>query len=107
MGRKQWRSGQERSGTARNRCDRNLYWNGGNPITVETESQSGMTVVDWRKWQESGADQNSLVADPQLSSSETSDFRPKANSPVWKLGFRPIPFEEIGPRYEPNRPSDN
>ena len=93
--------------TARNSCDRNLYWNGGNPVTVETESQSGMTVVDWRKWQELGADQNSLVADPEVSSSETSDYRPKPNSPVWKLGFRPIPFEEIGPKYAAKKPLDN
>jgi hypothetical protein len=83
--------------SARNRCDRNLYWNGGNPVTVETDSGGAMNAIDWRTWQESGADQNSLVANPELSSYDTSDFRPKPNSPVWKLAFRPIPFEEIGP----------
>jgi Right handed beta helix region len=92
---------------ARNSCDRNLYWNGGNPLTVETDSEGGMNVVDWQKWQQRGADQNSVVADPELSSPEAEDFRPRPNSPVWKLGFRPIPFEAIGPRYKPNSPLDN
>jgi len=30
-------------------------------------------------------------------------FRLPKNSPAWKLGFKPIPFEQIGPRADANR----
>jgi hypothetical protein len=35
--------------------------------------------------------------DPLFASRQTLDFRLRADSPAWELGFRPIPLEKIGP----------
>lgn len=52
----------------------------------------------WEAWQAAGPDANSLVADPGFE--DLATFRLGKDSPAWKLGFEPIPFEQIGPRPE-------
>jgi hypothetical protein len=52
-----------------------------------------------------GADTHSVVSDPLWQ--DKSKFLLKENSPAWKLGFKRIPFEEIGPQPEPVQPSQN
>lgn len=37
-----------------------------------------------------------MNADPGFEDVKNGDFRLKKNSPAWKLGFQPIPFEKIG-----------
>jgi len=49
-------------------------------------------------WQGLGFDQHSVVADPLFEDAPNGDYRLKKDSPAWKLGFQPIPLEEIGPR---------
>jgi parallel beta-helix repeat protein len=39
---------------------------------------------------------NFTEGDPKLAAPDRLDFRPAAGSPVWNMGFRPIPFEKIG-----------
>ncbi|MBI3414014.1 MAG: right-handed parallel beta-helix repeat-containing protein [Verrucomicrobia bacterium] len=39
---------------------------------------------------------NLTDAGPQFVSREKMDFRLKKNSPAWRTGFQPIPFEKIG-----------
>jgi len=58
----------------------------------ETEPAS-----EWEAWQMAGADTHSVVADPLFVDAEHGDFTLKAESPALKLGFEPIPFQEIGP----------
>ncbi len=45
---------------------------------------------------------NLLDADPRFVNREKEDFRLKDDSPAYKLGFKPIPFEKIG-LYEDER----
>jgi hypothetical protein len=51
---------------------------------------------EWEAWQMAGADAHSVVADPLFVDAEHSDFTLKPDSPALKLGFKPIPFREIG-----------
>ncbi|MEI6501248.1 MAG: NPCBM/NEW2 domain-containing protein, partial [Armatimonadota bacterium] len=45
-------------------------------------------------WEKTG---NVMIAsDPGFVDAEHQDFRLKPDSPAWKLGFKPIPFEQIG-----------
>ena len=39
---------------------------------------------------------NFSEGDPQLVAPDKLDFRPAQDSPVWKIGFRPIPSDKIG-----------
>jgi hypothetical protein len=55
---------------------------------------------EWAAWQNAGWDKHSLVADPLFVDWPKDDFRLKAESPAFKLGFKKIPVEEIGVRKE-------
>lgn len=44
--------------------------------------------------------QDNFVGDPGFLAPEKGDFRLKEDSPAWRLGFKPIPLEKIGPRKE-------
>jgi parallel beta-helix repeat protein len=54
-------------------------------------------ATEWEAWQMAGADTHSVVADPLFVDVEHGDFALKPDSPAVKLGFKPIPFREIGP----------
>ena len=49
-----------------------------------------------RWWRKEGEDQHSIVADPLFVDPRKDDYRLKPDSPAFKLGFKPIPFEKIG-----------
>lgn len=51
----------------------------------------------WTTWQSMGLDQHSLIGDPLFVNIEASDFTLSPASPALRLGFKPIPFEKIGP----------
>ena len=53
---------------------------------------------EWSAWQGAGWDKHSLVADPLFVDWKNDGFRLKPDSPAFKLGFKPIPVEEIGIR---------
>lgn len=55
---------------------------------------------EWAAWQNAGWDKHSVVADPLFVDWQKDDFRLKAESPAFKLGFKKIPVEEIGVRAE-------
>jgi hypothetical protein len=59
----------------------------------------------WSAWQARGADRHSVVADPLLLDPANDDYRLKPESPAFKLGFEPIPVENIGVYESPLRAS--
>jgi hypothetical protein len=46
-----------------------------------------------------------LPGDPGFVDAERQDFRLKPDSPAWALGFKPIPFEQIGLQLDAHRTS--
>jgi hypothetical protein len=67
---------------------------------VEVES-----LDEWQSLQARGFDRNSLVADPLFVAPEKDDWRLKPDSPAFKLGFKAIPIEKIGPHEDALRAS--
>lgn len=76
---------------------------------VDFPAESGALLVDdviveeitmldeWASWQALGADRHSVVADPLFARPGTDDPALRPGSPAMKLGFRPIPFDKVGP----------
>jgi len=86
--------------------DSNLVWHYRKPVRVDRNAlreQGG--VIDWRQWKASGFDTHSVIADPKFRNPAKDDYRLKAGSPAFKLGFKPIPVEKIGPYKSPLRAS--
>ena len=52
---------------------------------------------EWQSWQAKGMDRHSLIADPLFVDPEHDDYRLKPGSAAFKLGFKPIPVDQIGP----------
>ncbi|MCX6901276.1 MAG: right-handed parallel beta-helix repeat-containing protein [Verrucomicrobia bacterium] len=67
--------------------------------------REAVAMDEWASWQAAGNDTNSLVADPLFVNAKKDDYRLKKNSPAFKLGFKPIPVENIGPYKSPLRAS--
>ena len=51
-------------------------------------------LITFEEWQRLGYDTHSLLADPLFE--DRDSFRLRADSPAIKLGFKPIPVDEIG-----------
>lgn len=62
-------------------------------------------LVTWDEWLKTGKDAHSINADPLFVDPAKHDYRLKPNSPALKLGFKPIPFEQIGPQKDVLRAS--
>jgi hypothetical protein len=60
---------------------------------------------EWEGWQARGMDRHSVVADPLFLDPTRDDYRLKPESPAFKLGFKPIPVDRIGPYADPRRAS--
>ncbi|GAA4441141.1 hypothetical protein GCM10023188_39310 [Pontibacter saemangeumensis] len=73
--------------------DWNIYFNPDMPL--EKVSYNGKT---WEAWHSMGKDQHSEYADPLFVDPENHDFRLRAESPAFKLGFKPIDISTVGPR---------
>ncbi|MGZ0712663.1 carbohydrate-binding protein (plasmid) [Coraliomargarita sp. W4R53] len=74
---------------------KNLYWNGGDPVTVvqngnQALSVDGHTINTATGWYAAGYDQDSVVANPQFANPNNVneyDFTLAAASPALALGF--------------------
>jgi parallel beta-helix repeat protein len=76
-------------------CDRNLYW-----CTEEDVRDIARPITpagSFKQWQKVGFDRNSLVADPKFKAPAEHDYRLADDSPAAEVGFKPIPFDRIGP----------
>jgi len=69
--------------------DYNLYYSKANP-------NAGTEFL--QQLQQKGTDAHSISADPLFVDMENGDFRLKPNSPMFKLGFKPIDTTKIGLR---------
>jgi len=85
-----------------NEADRNLVWHNGLPIAT---GQFVKPLDEWQSLQDRGFDRHSLVADPVFVAPQEDDWRLKTESPAFKLGFKAIPVEKIGPYEDPRRAS--
>lgn len=72
------------------------------PVVVTDRFQ---TVEGWDAWLALGQDQDSVVAPAKATLSETDELTIKGSSPVWKLGFEPIPIAIVGCYAHQNRAS--
>ena len=48
-------------------------------------------------WQKKGHDVHSVFADPLFVDPEHDDYRLREDSPALKMGFSPLPIDEMGP----------
>lgn len=79
----------------------NLIYRGGNqPIVLEDRRrvEERDKVHSLAQWRSLGYDTESLIADPLFVDPEHDNYRLKADSPAFRLGFVPIDIESIGPR---------
>jgi parallel beta-helix repeat protein len=60
-------------------------------------------MTEWESWQSAGADVHSIVADPLFVDPKNGNYDLKPESPALKLGFKPIPFDKIGPYKDRSR----
>ncbi len=86
----------------KNPSDYNLVWNTAGPVKVgmskpKTAAKNAPAKENWEDWQAAGEDAHSLVADPMFVDAAKDDYRLKPDSPAFKLGFKAIPVEKIGP----------
>jgi len=76
----------------------NCYWHAGKPITFADGR-------DLAARQATGADEDSIAADPRFADPARGDFTLAADSPVRELGFEPLAPDRAGPRTPP--PADD
>jgi parallel beta-helix repeat protein len=86
-------------------------------IRIDLSQETGSLFVDdvtltevelldeWTSWQANGVDSKSIIADPLFVDAAKDDYRLRPESPAFKLGFKPIPLDKIGPYQSPDRTS--
>ena len=62
-------------------------------------------LLSWDEWRATGKDPHSVFADPLFVDPASHDYRLRPDSPALKLGFKPIPFDRIGPYQDALRAS--
>ena len=85
-----------------NQFDGNLYYHNGFPLVTGT-LKPGEKGDDFAAWRKLARDTHSIVADPKFVNPAQDDYRLRPDSPAFKLGFKPIPVEKIGPYQSPDR----
>ena len=78
--------------------DYNILFCPGECIIRESVIRGLPGIDTWEKWQQSGADMHSIVADPLFSNPAKDDYSLKPYSPAFKLGFKAIDISQVGLR---------
>ena len=84
-------------------CDDNVYSQraaGGEPIHDARKVEDRDRIRTWKQWQALGYETRSVEDDPLFVDPAHDDYRLRANSPAFRLGFQPIETLKIGPRVE-------
>jgi parallel beta-helix repeat protein len=89
--------------TERTMADSNynlIYRGGDQPIVLEDRRrvEEREKVPSLAQWRSLGYDTESIVADPLFVDPEHDNYRLRADSPAFRLGFVPIDIGSIGPR---------
>jgi len=82
-----------------NAFDDNVVFHNNLPLLID-QGQTNVVIPppdQWDAWKSLGEDQHSAVADPHFVDASKDDYRLQADSPAYKLGFKGIPIEKIGP----------
>ncbi len=88
-----------------NTINRNVYWHGARKGYPWYTWMNGWSKsLKWDAWQATGADADSVVADPLFRDPAKGDYRLKPESPALKLGFKDLPFEKMGLKITRFRP---
>ena len=77
-------------------CEDNLIYAGGKGPLVA--GIAGDPETRWAAWHDSGQDARSIIADPLFVDPAKDNYQLRGDSPACKIGFKPIPVEEIGLR---------
>ena len=86
------------------KSDSNLVWStAGDVLGAQNRFPSRLYepdehIMSWETWLSQGNDQNSLIADPGFADPENGDFSLTDDSPALKIGFKPFPLDQVGPR---------
>ncbi|MBM4044668.1 MAG: hypothetical protein FJ279_06100, partial [Planctomycetes bacterium] len=86
-----------------NEADGNILWHGARPIRVSVKPAA--PEDSWRLWQADGWDAHSLIAAPRFVNPDKDDYRLRPDSPALKMGFQPLPIEQMGLVRSPERAS--
>lgn len=81
--------------------DYNVIYHNGFPVDVPFMKSTDKG--SWAAWQDKGLDQHSVIADPLLADILNGNFTLSPLSPALKMGFKQIPFSNIGPYKDPRR----
>ncbi|QWX84986.1 right-handed parallel beta-helix repeat-containing protein [Cellulophaga sp. HaHaR_3_176] len=85
-------------------ADNNLVWSTTNDVLGAQNRfpsriyEPNELVMSWKEWQSLGNDQHSLIADPGFKDPTNGDFSLPDDSPALKIGFKPFPLGQAGPR---------
>ncbi len=76
----------------KNPFDGNVYWPGQSTNVLQRSGHKG----GWKGWLAAGQDTHSIIADPFFRDLPNHDYHLKPESPAWKLGFKELPYAEMG-----------
>ncbi len=84
-------------------ANQNLIWcqSGAPRVNIVGWPEEG----SWERWLAGGRDTESLVDDPLFVDPAHDDYRLRPDSPALKLGFEPLPVEQMGLVESPERAS--
>ncbi len=86
------------------KADSNLVWStAGKVLGAQDRFPSRIyepdePLLSWEQWLELGNDQHTIIADPGFKDPANGDFNLPKDSPALKVGFKPFPLDQAGPR---------
>jgi len=79
-----------KAGESLGEWDRNVYWHTAQKDRLRFHNRT------FAEWQSLGLDRDSLVADPMFTDAARHDYRPRDESPAFRLGFKAFDISEVG-----------